>query len=296
MTLVVLLSARARAAEHDFPASRVEDATERVSLSVSNRAGLAEAPFVTTAFPEVSGFALVLSGSAAVRLSSIGWLRVRLPFTFVRLDFPAGAQISETAFGNLELCLEHEMNVRAAPRVAFLAALLAPSAEHGPELALLDNRALALASALTGGKDSPLLTPGVSGLRLGASVEHSLPPLQFRGSLDLPLLVRLSDASLPKETKTNAIGLLPALSLKGAWWIKPWFGASLGGRLLIEALRVQEPALERDREQRLQFVLEPGVRLRLGQHAALGLDGSIPVGGALGGDAWSVDTHVRLGF
>lgn len=168
---------------------------------------------------------MVLTGAAAVRLSSIGWLRLKMPVSFVRLDFPARAQVAETALGNLELGLEHPVQLRPSTRLGLLAAFVAPSAEHGSQVALLNNRVLALGSALNGGKDSTLLTPGVTGLRLGAGVEHSLPPFGFRASLDVPLLVRVSDATLPEATETHPIGILPAIELKASWWITSWFGA-----------------------------------------------------------------------
>ena len=121
-------------------------------------------------------------------------------------------------------------------------------------------------------------------------------PFEFRASLDLPLLVRISDASLPEETETHPIGILPALDLQAAWWITSWFGASLGAGLITEPLRVQEPTLERDRKRRLQPVVEPGLHAELGKHVALGLDASIPVGGNLGGDAWSIGLQGRVAF
>jgi hypothetical protein len=295
--LVILLSASGRAAEHDWPAPpRAIDAEERVSLSLTARAGLAEAPFVTAAFPEVSGFGTVLTGAAAVELWPMGWLRLRVPVSLVRLDFPAGAQVSETALGNLELGLEHSLKLRPTTRVGFLAALLAPFAEEGSRTALLKNRALALASAVSGGKDTAHFTPGVTGLHLGGSLEHSRYPFAFRASLDVPLLVRISDAGLPEHTEIHSFGMLPALDLSAACWITPWFGASFGAGLITEPLRVQEPTLERDRDRRLQPVVEPGLHLQLGEHAALGLDASIPVAGSLGGDAFGFGLQGRLGF
>lgn len=293
----MLLGATARAADEDWAASpRVEHARERVSLSVSNRAGLVKAPFVTTEFPEVSGFGSVLTSTAAVRVSSHDRLRLELPVSFVRLDFPARAQVSETALGNLELGFEHRSDLDPSTRLELNAALLAPSAGRGPKPALLDNRALALGNALNGGKDAPLLTPGVTGFRLGASVERSLPPFELRASIDMPLLVRLSDAALPESAETHTLGLLPALELKAAWWLTSRFGVSLAGGLVMEPWRVQEPTRERDRQQRVQPVVEPGLHLQLGQHVALGLDANVPVAGALGGDAWSIGLHARLGL
>jgi hypothetical protein len=162
--------------------------------------------------------------------------------------------------------------------LAFQAAFLVPSAEHGSKAALLNNRALALGNALNGGKDSARLTPGVTGLQLGASLEHTQRPFDFRASIELPLLLRVSDASLPEETETHPIAILPALDLRAAWWITASFAASLGAGLITEPL------------------VEPGLHLQLGRHVALGLDGSIPVGGNLGGDAWSIGLHARLGL
>ncbi len=295
--LVLLLGANARAAEHEGPTPpRARGTEERVSFAVSNRAGLATAPFVTTAFPEVSGFGMVLTGAASLRLESVGWLRLELPISFAWLDFPAGAQMKEAAVGNLELRLEHSVDLRASTRFGFLGGLIVPSAEHGPETSLLENRALALGSALGGGKDSPLLTPGVAGLRLGARVEHSRRPFELRASLDLPLLVRVSDAGLPETTETHRIGLRPAFDLEAALWVTSWFSASLGAALITEPLRVEEPALERDRKRRLQPVMQPGLQGRLGRHVVLGLDVSVPIAGNLGGDAWSIGFEGRLGL
>lgn len=297
LSCVMLLCPSARAAEDDGPASpRDANAEQRVSVSLTNRAGLVDAPFVTTAFPEVSGFGDALTLGAAVRWPALGWVRARLPISFVRLDFPAGAQVSETALANLELKLEHPLELDTSTRLSFSVAFVAPSAEHGPKAALLDNRALALADALSGGRDSALFTPGVTGLRLGASVTQALFPFDLRASLDLALLARISDASLPEETQAHALGIVPVLDLKAAWWAASWFGVSLGGALITEPLRVREPARERDRSRRLQIVLEPGIHFRLGRHVVLGVDAGVPVGGNLGGDAWSVGLVGGVGF
>lgn len=293
--LVVLLSATSRAAEHDWPpAARSKTADERVSLTVTSRAGLVEAPFVSSAFPEVSGFSMVLTTTATVRASSLGFVRAELPVSFVRLDFPARAQVAETALGNLELGLEHPLDLLPATRLGLTGAIVVPSAEHGSSTALLDNRALALGSALTGGKDSWRLTPGVTGLRLGLSVEHVLRALVLRASLDLPVLVRISDASLPDDVETHPLGVAPALDMRAAFWLSSAFAASLGAGLVTEPWRVQEPALPSDRRQRAQPVLEPGLHLRAGRHLSLALDASVAVGGALGGDAWSIAAQGRF--
>lgn len=295
--IVMLFGANVQAAEHDWPvAPRVSDEEPRVSLSLSNRAGLVKAPFVTAAFPEVSGFGVLLMGDVAVRISELDWLRSRLPLSIARVDFPARAQVAETALGNLELGLEHRVQLRPSTRLWLLAAWLAPTAQHGSENSLLQNRALALASALNAGQDAGLLTPGVTGLRLAVSIEHSLRPFDFRASLSVPVLLRVSDASLPKQTKTHAFGLLPAIEVEGAWWVTSSFGASLGVGLIAQPWRVEEPALERDRDRRLQPFLQPGLHAQLGKHVALALDGSIPFGGALGGDAWSIGLQGRFAF
>lgn len=296
LVLALLVCGSARASELDGPAQAAgTHLQERVVLSLSARAGLVEAPYVTTAFPEVSGFATVLTGAAAVQLAPIGLLRVRLPLSIVGLDFPAHAQVAESALGNLELGLERRVELRPPTQLEVLAALVVPTAQHGTRAALLESRALALGNALDGGKDPALLTPGVSGLKLGARVEHSTHPFQLRARVELPVLLRVSDASLPEETETHAVGASPHIELSAAWWLSSWLGASLGGGVVAEPFRVQEPALARDRERRLQVVLEPGAHARLGERVALGLQAAIPVGGNLGGDAWSIAVHGRFG-
>jgi hypothetical protein len=295
LLLVLMLSPSAHAAEHDWPASpRTEGADHHLSVSLTDRTGLATAPFITTAFPEVSGFVTVLTPALAYRLFTLGWLRAQLPTAYVRLDLPARAQVGETALGNLELSLEHPLELQGPTHLGLGAAIFAPTAAHGPEGSLFDSRALALADALNGGKNSALFTPGIIGLRLGTSLEHSAAPFAFRAALDLPLLVRISDASLPAETDTHRVGLLPTLSLSAAWWLEPWLAVRLGTTLVTEPWRVQEPTRAGDRDSRLQAVVEPGVHAQLGQRFALGLDASLPVAGALGGDAWSIGLRCRF--
>ena len=142
--LLMLCAATARAQEHALPTG---DTRERLSVSVSVRAGLVEAPFVSSTFPQVSGFATVLRGSAALRLNSVDRVHLQLPVSIARLDFPARAQVALAALGNLELGFEHAVDARPDTRLSFAAAIIAPTAEHGSTGALLDNRTLALADA-----------------------------------------------------------------------------------------------------------------------------------------------------
>lgn len=295
LVIALLVGRSARASELDERAFAGDTpAQERIVLSLSSRAGLVKAPYLTTAFPEVSGFATVLTGAAAFQLGSIGHLRIRLPLGIVGLDFPAGAQSAEVALGNPELGLERRVDLRPRTRLGFLAALVVPTAQHGTRAALLEGRALALGNALDGGKEPALLTPGVGGLKLGASVEHSARPFELRASLELPVLLRVTDASLPEETETHPIGVLPTIASSASWWFTSWLGGSLGTGLIMEPFRVREPARPRDRARRLQAVLEPGAHVRLGERVALGLEATIPVGGNLGGDAWSIAVQGRF--
>jgi hypothetical protein len=270
-------------------------AAERATLSLETRAGLVEAPFVTPAFPSVSGFATVTTTAAALRLESLGWLSVQAPVSYVRLDFPARAQVGETALGNVELAWRRPLELRPATRLTLLAGLLVPLAQHGSEAALLNNRALALSSALSP-RDSALLTPGVTGLRLEASLEHSLRAFELRARLALPVLLRISEASLPEETETDAFGLPASLDVQLAWQASSWLSPSLGVGLLAEPWRVQEPARASARGARLQFVVEPGAQARVGGRVTLGLAATVPLGGNLGGEAWSVALSSRVGF
>lgn len=284
--LLALLARPAIATERD----------ERVTASLEARAGLVEAPFVTRAFPSVSGFATVLTGTAEVRLDRLGWLGLRVPVSFVRLDFPARAQVAETALGNVELGWRRPFELWPSTRLALRAGVLLPSAEHGSEAALLNNRALALASALNGGREGWLLTPGVTGLRLETGLEQARGSFDLHARLALPVLVRVSDASLPQETDTHAWSILPALELGATWWAKSWLAPSLRVGLLSEPVRIQEPMRKSARERRLQLALEPRGRARFGERMTLGLETSIPVAGNLGGNAWSIALGGQVGF
>ena len=241
----------------------------------------------------MSGFGALLIGDAALRVRG-GWLLLRLPLSIVRLDFPAGAQVAESALGNVELGFARPVEVGPETRVEWAGSVLAPSARSGPERSLLRNRALALSNALTGGRDAASLTPGITGLRLRASIEHSLRLFDLRAGLDLPLLLRVSDANLPDDSRARAVGLLPSVDVRAALWVTPWFRAALGAALVMEPLRVQEPALERDRVRRLQPIIEPALDFRLGRFVGLGGTGSVPFAGNLGGEAWSVGIVGRV--
>jgi hypothetical protein len=296
--LVALLpQGQAAATEQEWPTPPPQvNPSARVWATLQNRAGLVRAPFVTSDFPEVSGFADVLTASVTVELPALAKLRFVAPLALVRVDYPAGAQVAETALGNLELGGERAFVLGPRTRLALSAALLAPMAPSGPEGSLLANRGLALAAALDGGRSARRFTPGVTGLIAGGSVQHTEGPLELRAALELPLLVRLSDAALPTETETHALGLAPVLDLRAAYWVTTWLGATLGASLITELLRVQEPIRDRDRTRRLQPVVEPGVHFGVGRHLLLTVDASIPVGGSLGGETFSVGVGGRLRF
>jgi hypothetical protein len=269
-------------------AARADPAT--IQASVELRVGAARAPFYTDALPETSSEftqARSMILAASLRLAPAIWVGARLPAAPSTVRQPAGSYSDEKAFGNPELnadWLPAPPLLRGHPvRLAVRAAAGLPLAEHGSPVSLLQNRVVALSSALDGWRNPELYQPGVVPLTLSARALVAPRPWGGELAAKLPILVRIGDASLPDEADTHPVGLEPHVEARALVAPVDWFTAELGGFLVVHALPAVAPAARSDRDGRLQPGIEPGLRFWPGGGVSLATHFSAALGGPLAG-------------
>jgi hypothetical protein len=259
-----------------------------VHVSAELRIGAAKAPFYTDALPETtSEFTQARSMilAASVRIAPALFVGARLPAAPSTVRQPAGSYADEKALGNPELNADWLAPPRAfgGHLVHFLVrgAIGLPLAEHGSAMSLVQNRVVALSSALDGWRNPELYHPGV--LPLTLSGRASLEPRPWGAELagKLPVLVRIGDASLPDEADTHPVGFEPTLEARGLFAPVDWFTAELGASLAAHLLPAVSPAGRSDRDGRLQPAIEPGLRFWPGGGVSLSTGFSAALGGPL---------------
>lgn len=262
-------------------------------LAAKALAGTSTGPYVTAAFPETTayGAALALSGRFAWnrRLS----LSFRIPLVLARLEQPAGAFYAEAAWGNPELSFAVGV-LQCASRGWTLGltsglALGAPLAEH--DSAQLAGRALAFADALEGFGEPELFTPGVLPLTPAGHLSLSSRRWRFVASLKLPLLMRVSDASLPASTATHALAFVPVAELGARLQLRRWFAVAAAPRLTVRAVSAVD-----DHAPPLQLLAAGQVELRLNEATSAVAAVQAPLAGALGGSTLAGGLTLRAAF
>lgn len=279
-----------------------QDSLGRAGLALHQRIGEAIAPFHATAFPQASsrdGQAATSVFTGYFQPAADLWIGVRVPIAAVAVEQPAGAHIDEAAWGNPELYGEHRSLRWSDARLRLFSAARVsvglPLAEHGPAGSLMQSRALAVADALQGWADQELFTPGVFPLAASGRLDLALSRWVFSAGAKLPLFIRVSDADLPEESTTNAVGFAPLVEARASVW--PWrsVGLSLGGHAVFNALPVTEPPPGADSPGVVQLVVEPRLLFAIRSHFLLTVDAVIPAGGALGGNTAAFGMHA-LGY
>ncbi len=263
---------------------------EVVKVSVELRIGAAAAPFYTEALPETSSEftqARSMILAASFRLRPDLWIGGRLPAAPSTVRQPAGSYSDEKALGNPQIDVDWvappaSLGARMV-QLAIRGAVGAPLAEHGSPASLLQNRVVALSGALDGWRNPELYQPGVIPLTLSGLALVEPRPWGAELGAKLPLLVRVSDASLPAEADSNPIGLEPHLEARALFAPTGWFTAELGGHLAVLVVPAVASAERSDRSGRFQPGIEPGMRFRTGGGVSLLARFSAALGGPLAG-------------
>jgi hypothetical protein len=279
------LATPGRASAQRLPLS--ESAPETTILAARVHFGLATAPFAVGALPEAKGQALSFLVGGERHLTGSLWLGLRLPLVVASVEQPAGSYVDATAWGNPSLRLTARGDARRlGPFVG------APLARHARSL--LPNRALAIADGIEGQTDPGLFTPGVLPVTGFAQVTFDSPRWRLSSALELPLLLRVSDADLPPgDARTRALGFIPVLAVEGAAIVARGFGVALAASV---ALDLRRPVAEVHDPSLAQFLVRASPFFRLGPQGVLLVDLQAPVGGARGGTSAALGLRALVGW
>lgn len=263
-----------------------------LQLSLDSQIGTSTAPYVTRAFPEVSGYGVV------VELGARYWPTPRISvggrgaLALMRIEQPAGALYAEAAWANpeLNLALEQPLLEHDQWKLSLTSgwAIGLPFAEHDSRASQLEERALALANAFEGFAEPELFTPGVLPITPSVRLELRDARWRFDLSLKLPLLFRISDASLPADSERHAFGFVPVVDC--GLGVQPWrwFSFAVRPTLTWRALSPVE-----DRGGALQPLLAASAVFRLASGLDVAISLRAPIAGPLGGSTMA--GGIRLG-
>ncbi len=275
------------------PASAAAE-EERLSFGFEARGGRATAPYVTRAFPEVSGYGMSLEAFARWQLASQFWVRARAPYALMRIEQPAGALYEESAFGNPEIGVSVEQALPSllvsTGRAGVDLGLALPFAEHDSLASQLEGRALTLANAFSGLSEPELYTPGVVALTPSAFATLKWSRVSLRGSLKQPVLVRVSRANLPSDTSVRSFGTTSVVELKAGVSPLSWLTLSFAPRLTL-----REVAVAHDGAGPATVLLSEGVDVVFSKSLRVGLSLHIPVASALR-STFAAGLHLQAGF
>lgn len=282
-----------RAAAQGLP---LPEPAPETTLAARAHFGLATAPFAVGTLPEAKGQALSFLVGAERHLTGSLWLGLRLPLVVASVEQPAGSYVDATAWGNPSLRITARGDARRLDRfdvfVDVGGELGAPLARHARSL--LPNRALAIADGIEGQTEPGLFTPGILPATAFTQVTLLSPRWRLSASLELPLLVRVSDADLPPaESRTRSLGFTPVLSVQGAGLVVRSFGVALFAAVTLD---LRPPVAEVRDVPLAQFLARVSPFFRLGRQTMLLVDLQAPVGGALGGTSAALGMRALVGW
>jgi len=253
-----------------------------LQLWLDAQVGSSTAPYVTPTLPEVSGYGGVLSFGAQYRLTPRLNLSARAALAVMRVEQPAGALYDEAAWANPELGLGFEQPLVTSKAwslgLSSRLALGLPLAEHDSEASQLEGRALTLANAFVGFGEPELFTPGVLPATPATALWFRAQRWELFAGLKVPLLFRVSNASLPTDVTRHAFGVTPVLDLGARFRALRWLTLGFEPRL---TWRARAPIA--DRGGALQPLLAASAELHVLDAMSVRTSVQAPIAGPLGG-------------
>jgi hypothetical protein len=271
-------------------------ASARLGLDARVLLGVVEAPYVAPLFPRLQAHGILLRLASSYQLDPAWSVGVGLPLALFSLRQPAGSYLDEAALGNPHASLTREHDIPAGTlRLRGWVRLRVgiPLAERGPAGSLMNGRALEAAHALDAYREVESFAAGTWPIVPGAGVGLDSGRYRALGTLDVPWLVRFSDAGLPADADERAFGWYARLRLEGAARLASWFQARLATDAVLALLPV---ARALPQPSPLQLSVNPGVEFNLGRRVALGIEVVVPLGGPLGGSLYSGGSRLRTAW
>jgi hypothetical protein len=245
--------------------------------------GVATSPFDVRALPEAKGQAVLFQVSGRYAFSDALSFELHAPLAIGSVAQPAGSYVDTTAFGNPELGARYRLwqTQPGGPLLALSAGLAVglPLASHDDDL--MPNRLLAVADGLEGRGRPEWFTPGVLPLTASTALRWTPASWVLEAELRLPLLLRISEASLPSSTtNSNALGFASVLELGARYRLSRRFSLASSAHLFFDLV----PAVEHVRRvSRVQDFEQLSLYIHFASIAALVIDLQTAIGGELGG-------------
>jgi hypothetical protein len=218
-------------------ANDTSDPSAGLSAWTSIRIGVVDAPYPSTTLGEVrseAGQARLLRFGAAARVAPNVHVGAHAAYVFAGVEQPAGSYRAGSAWGNPMLFAmlsgaDLSDTIGSTIEGDLCLSIGAPvAAERADPYEQLDQRTLAIGNALEGMINPEIYTPNVLPMAVSGALILPRDYLQLRFGLELPMLVRLSDATLPSGASTSATGFIPNGELRVTAWPWHWLGLSLG--------------------------------------------------------------------
>ncbi len=240
-----------------------------------------------TPLREAKGQAFVLAAGAGYALSETLDLELGVPIVMGSVAQPAGSYVDVAALGNPQLGVRSRFRRwQAGPQVIALSGTLelgAPLASHGHDL--MPNRLLAVADGIEGRAHPEWFVPGVVPFTPSTALRWTSPKWTLQAELRLPLLVRVSAASLPPAlAATRPLGFASVLGVEVRYRISRLLSLAAAAHLAVDAVA---PVRHLPGVSPLQDFERLSVHFDWGSRAALVVDLQTAAAGELGGSTVS---------
>jgi hypothetical protein len=245
--------------------------------------GVSTTPFDVTSLPEAKGQAFVFLTGGRYSLSEALSLELRVPLVLGSVAQPAGSYVDTAALGNPGLGARYRfVDWRAGASTLALSGAVevgAPLASHGENL--MPNRVLAIADGIEGRGHPEWFTPGVVPITPSTTLRWAAAPWSLETELRLPLLARVSEASLPSSgSNTQSFGVATVVGLEARYRLSQRLSVASAAQLFFDLVPVVEHVRDLSRVQDFERL---SLHIHFGSLAALAVDLQTAIAGELGG-------------
>lgn len=271
-------------------------ARHEVQLSALAHFGVATTPFEVSSLPQAKGQAFVFHAAASYRLSNPLSLELGVPWVLGSVAQPAGAYVDAAALGNPELGASYRLTLHhdtaSLLTVTTTLNVGAPLAGHAPDL--MPNRVLAVASGIEGRGRPQWFTPGALPLTPSSTLLWQSPPWSLEGALQLPLLIRVSEADLPATTtRTKPLAFAAIASAEARYRFSRRLSLALTEQLGFDIVPFASHVGDISPVQDCERL---SLHVHLGSQSALLVDLQTAIAGALGGTMVAGGLRAAIGL